>query len=234
MRTVAGTSAVAGYRAARAQRRRAAAISSTLLAAAAAAGWATRLVAGTARVALAAATAACLLVAYLARPRPDAERWLRGAAGEVATAARLDRLPARRWTVRHDLLIPGSRANVDHLVIGPTGVWVIDTKTTRAPARAGWRTVRLGDRTLDSGPVRWEAAVIADRLDTDIRLLIVVHGGGLRRRGGRAGGVRVLPVDRLLRHLRRGRRRLGRTQVAELTDRMDEVFFPEKEDAHDG
>jgi hypothetical protein len=204
------------------------------MAAAAAAGWDAGQVAGTARVALAVVAAAFLLAAYLARPRPDPGRWLRGAAGEVATAARLDRLPARRWTVRHDLPIPGSRANVDHLVIGSTGVWVIDTKTTRAPARAGWRTVRVGDRKLDSGPVRWEAAVMADRLDTPVRPLIVVHGGGLRRRGGRAGGVRVLPVDRLLRHLRRGRWQLDWTRVAELTDRVDEVFFPEKEAAHDG
>ena len=122
----------------------------------------------------------------------------------------LDRLPARRWAVRHDLAVPGSRANVDHLVIGPSGVWVIDTKTTRAPVRAGWRTVRVGDHRLDTGPAQWEAEVSADRLGAAVRPLIVVHGEGLRRRGGRTGGVRVVPAAGLLGRLRRGRRRLDR------------------------
>jgi Nuclease-related domain len=30
--------------------------------------------------------------------------------------------------VFHDLAVPGSPANVDHLVIGPTGLFVIDSK----------------------------------------------------------------------------------------------------------
>ena len=31
----------------------------------------------------------------------------------------------------HDLAVPGSRANLDHLVIGPGGVFVIDSKQYR-------------------------------------------------------------------------------------------------------
>jgi hypothetical protein len=33
--------------------------------------------------------------------------------------------------VLHDLAVPGSRANLDHLVIGPGGVFVIDSKQYR-------------------------------------------------------------------------------------------------------
>src|SRR5947209_146921 len=82
--------------------------------------------------------------------------------------ARLERLPRRRWAVWHDLPVPGSRANIDHLVVGPTGVWVVDTKTTRAEVRSGWRSVRLGDRRLDVAPTRWEAEVVADRLAAEL------------------------------------------------------------------
>jgi Nuclease-related domain len=32
------------------------------------------------------------------------------------------------WVILHDLAIPGSRANLDHLVIGPGGVFVINSK----------------------------------------------------------------------------------------------------------
>ena len=117
---------------------------------------------------------------------------MRGAAGEQATAEVLAGLANRRWVVLHDRAMPGTRANVDHLVIGPTGVWLIDSKTSRAPVRAGWRSVWLGERRLDSGPTRWEAEVASERLGVEVRALIVIHGTGLPHRGGRAGGVRVV------------------------------------------
>ena len=65
------------------------------------------------------------------RPSPDAVAWQRGAAGERRTARLLDPLERHGWTVLHDLAIPGSQANLDHLVIGPGGVFVIDSKQYR-------------------------------------------------------------------------------------------------------
>jgi Nuclease-related domain len=228
MGTVAGTSAVAAYRGARARRRRAALVTGLFLGAGLAAGYLACAVAGpgSGRLAAVVGVVACLALAAMARPRPDPERWLRGAAGEAATARVLARLPARRWAVWHDLRVPGSRANLDHLLIGPTGVWVVDTKTTRAAVRAGWRTVRVGDRILDTGPVTWEARVVADRLGVPARPLVVVHGAGLRRRGSRCGGVRVVPIEGLTRRIRRGRRRLTRAEVANLAVRTQQVFRP--------
>ena len=223
MRSRAGTSARDGYRSARAQRRRGAVAAVLVLAVAAGAGWE-----ATVRAAwwFAAVAAVALVLAWLVRPRPDPERWLRGAAGEIATALLLDHLPARRWAVLHDLGVPGSRANVGHLVIGPSGVWVIDSKATRARVQARWRTVWLGDQRLDPGPAEWEAQVVADRLGVAVRPLIVVHGAGLRRRGGRTGGVRVVPAAGLLRRLRGGRPRLNHAQVVGLADRAAAVFGP--------
>ncbi|MBJ7331400.1 MAG: NERD domain-containing protein [Solirubrobacteraceae bacterium] len=70
------------------------------------------------------------------RQREKAERLLRsadlhekGAEGERATAAVLATLPGEHWTVLHDVRWPGRRfANVDHVVIGPPGVFVVDSK----------------------------------------------------------------------------------------------------------
>lgn len=53
--------------------------------------------------------------------------WERGAIGEELLAARLHDLPDT-FRVLHDRRIPRSRANIDHIAIGPTGVWVIDAK----------------------------------------------------------------------------------------------------------
>ncbi|MDF1597943.1 MAG: nuclease-related domain-containing protein [Acidimicrobiia bacterium] len=54
------------------------------------------------------------------------EAWSKGAKGERSLGARLDRL-SNVW-VLHDRLIPGTKANIDHLVVAPTGVWVVDAK----------------------------------------------------------------------------------------------------------
>lgn len=55
------------------------------------------------------------------------EAWQRGAIGEEVLGERLKDLPAE-FRVLHDRRIPGTRANIDHVVIGPGGVWVIDAK----------------------------------------------------------------------------------------------------------
>jgi hypothetical protein len=65
------------------------------------------------------------------RPSPDASAWRRGAAGERRTAHLLEHLGQQGWAVLHDLAIPGSQANLDHVVIGPGGVFVIDSKQYR-------------------------------------------------------------------------------------------------------
>lgn len=64
-----------------------------------------------------------------ARLQQSAELWERGAEGERRTAEALSALPSETWTVFHDLRWPGRRyANVDHVVVGPPGVFVIDSK----------------------------------------------------------------------------------------------------------
>jgi Nuclease-related domain len=65
------------------------------------------------------------------RPSTDAVAWRRGAAGERRTARLLGPLERHGWAVLHDLAVPGSPANLDHLVIGPGGVFVIDSKQYR-------------------------------------------------------------------------------------------------------
>jgi hypothetical protein len=62
------------------------------------------------------------------RPSPQARAWRRGAHGERQTARLLDRLGRDGYVIFHDLALPDSPANLDHLVVGPSGVFVIDSK----------------------------------------------------------------------------------------------------------
>lgn len=76
-------------------------------------------------------------------------KWRRGAEGERRTAKALRRLPRRGWHVRHDL---ASRfGNVDHVVVGPSGVFLLDSKnlTGRALAEDGILLIeRAGSRAF--------------------------------------------------------------------------------------
>ncbi len=55
-------------------------------------------------------------------------RWKRGAEGEQQTAEALKALPRDGYVVFHDLRLGKLRANIDHVVVGRTGVFVLDTK----------------------------------------------------------------------------------------------------------
>jgi hypothetical protein len=60
--------------------------------------------------------------------RQSTKSWDRGAIGEERLGARLDALAADGLAVLHDRRIPGSKANIDHIAITRSGIWVIDAK----------------------------------------------------------------------------------------------------------
>lgn len=67
------------------------------------------------------------LILALTDDPQSTEAWQRGAIGEELLAEWLKELPDT-LRVLHDRRIPGSRANIDHIVVSPFGVWVIDAK----------------------------------------------------------------------------------------------------------
>lgn len=67
------------------------------------------------------------LILALTDDPQSTKAWERGTVGEELMARHLTHLPDT-FRVLHDRRIRGTRANIDHIVIGPTGVWVIDAK----------------------------------------------------------------------------------------------------------
>jgi hypothetical protein len=56
--------------------------------------------------------------------------WKRGARGEFAIGKRLERLSFKYgFIVLHDRRMPRSNANIDHIAVTPSGVFVIDSKS---------------------------------------------------------------------------------------------------------
>ncbi|MGY1499315.1 nuclease-related domain-containing protein [Streptomyces sp. QTS52] len=69
-------------------------------------------------------------VMRLWRQKDDRDSWRKGVAGERIVGAKLDRLKRRGWHPLHSILLP-SGADVDHLLIGPGGVFCLNTKYFR-------------------------------------------------------------------------------------------------------
>ncbi|MDQ1631893.1 MAG: hypothetical protein QOC80_1865 [Frankiaceae bacterium] len=65
-----------------------------------------------------------------------------GLLAERAVGQQLDPLGQQGWRILHDRAVPGSTANIDHVLVGPPGVVVIDTKA------------HLGRVTIDASSVR--------------------------------------------------------------------------------
>jgi len=226
-----GASAMAQYR-----RRRAAELADYLrtlpvrLAAVAAAALVAGLLARSFGLDVPAAIGAAGGLAYVLRFRVSADTaaWRRGAKGERLTARRLRRL-GRGWTVFHDLAIPGSRANADHLVIGPSGVFLIDSKhyrgrLTLTPEGSLWYGYHPLAGVLAT--VRWEAAVIGQALGTTVTSMLCVHGAQLPWGELMAEGVPVLATDRVATTLRALPPLLNEVQVALLTEQTQRQLHP--------
>ena len=63
-----------------------------------------------------------------ASPRQSTAVWKQGAIGEERVAEQLECLSRHGIVSLHDRRIPGTSANIDHIVVTPWSVWVIDAK----------------------------------------------------------------------------------------------------------
>ncbi|MCA2190194.1 nuclease-related domain-containing protein [Nonomuraea cavernae] len=106
--------------------------------------------------------AAILDAVYRARSNSTVPAWRRASVAERRTEAQLRKLERNGYRTLHARAIPGSDAQIDHLVVGPTGVYAVDSEKwdKRLPVR-----VQMGKK-LFHGPfdmkprlteAKWEA-----------------------------------------------------------------------------
>jgi hypothetical protein len=158
------------------------------------------------------------------RPSPDACAWRRGAAGERRTARLLGPLERHGWVILHDLAVPGSRANLDHLVLGPGGVFVIDSKQYRGHLRLD-SSGGLWHGRYPLAPTLRTVSFEADRAAqvlTDpgvvVRPIVAVHGTQVPWGKVLMNGVSVVVARRLPSMLRQLPAVLGPERIADLAD----------------
>jgi Nuclease-related domain len=90
-------------------------------------------------------------------PSANARLWRRQAQMQRRTAGIRAELDQEGWLVLHDVALPGWSASLDHLVIGPTGAWAIESWRDKGGRRAdlSWKAEAVADSLAGTGiPVR--------------------------------------------------------------------------------
>lgn len=64
------------------------------------------------------------------RTRRD-PKWVKGAAGEYLMDLSLHKHVNEGAVILTDRSVPGTKSNIDHIVVAPSGVWIIDSKNWR-------------------------------------------------------------------------------------------------------
>jgi len=136
---------------------------------------------------------------------PLVERRDRGATGEEQVGGLLDGMCEDRWLVIHDASL--GRGNIDHIIIGPPGIFTIETKSHPGPVRVS----RLHGDTLSQAQA--QRRTIERVTGAEVEPLVVFSRAWVDRPLARRRGVRVVPSRMLVGYLRKRERRLSREQI---------------------
>jgi hypothetical protein len=90
------------------------------------------------------------LVLALSDDPQSTTAWAVGAQGEELLAKRLDGLADQGVLTLHDPRIPGTRADIDHIAISGSGVYVIDAKRYKRRPACVWKGVWSGPASSGS------------------------------------------------------------------------------------
>lgn len=174
--------------------------------------------------ALLAGVMAALKMAVELVPTQSTTAWRTGADGEVAVGAVLDGLTRDGWRALHDRRVPGKRSNIDHVAVGPGGVWTVDAKSYKGRLtvqRGGVVRVAGRDVTKLLDQAREQAAVAAIALAGAVPVVepvLCFVGTELPRRHTVVGGVHLVTRKGLARLLSSAPAVLGADEVERAAD----------------
>ena len=72
--------------------------------------------------------AAAGLVKFFSKEPQSTKAWVKGSDGERRLATLLAKAVDDKAVLLHDRRIPRSHANIDHIAVAPSGIWIIDVK----------------------------------------------------------------------------------------------------------
>jgi Nuclease-related domain len=144
---------------------------------------------------------------------PKVERWLQGAEGEREVAAVLTQLKADDWQALHDISLGGG--NIDHILVGPGGIFTIETKSHRG--RIG--IDQIDPRMLKQAYAQKKLLERITRLDVQ-PLLVFSQAYLVGSVPAQRKGVTILPARMLQHYFSRRRPTLETNKANELYTRL--------------
>lgn len=139
----------------------------------------------------------------------EAKRFEQGAEGEERVAEALKVLDPARTRVLHDrLLVPGKSSNLDHIVVAPSGVYLVDAKnwggTLTEHQGSLWQHLGSGEhrqhnnKSRDLAAIRSMAAKVSQNLRHTVTPVLCLASPARQLPGPREiAGVHVVGVDEL-------------------------------------
>ena len=160
----------------------------------------------------------------------DARSWYRGALGEIRVAKALKNLPPE-WTVLHAVPVGSGTSDIDHVLMGPAGIFTVNTKN-----HSGQRVWVGGDQLLVNGhrtnhirDARFEArraskllSAGADDAAEITPVIAIVDPGSLSFGRKRPDGILVLSSSQLVRTLLRRKPRLMDAAIQSFVERAEQ------------
>ena len=144
---------------------------------------------------------------------PLVDRHDRGATGEEQVGGILEGLSRRGgWRVIHDANL--GHGNVDHIAIGPAGVFTVETKSHPGPVRVG----RVHGAILAQAQA--ERRLVEQVTGIQVEPLIVYSRAWVDRPLARRKGVRVVPAGMLVEHLEKQPPKLTSAEVSRAQRRL--------------
>ncbi|WP_344472601.1 nuclease-related domain-containing protein [Nonomuraea monospora] len=179
--------------------------------------------------------AAILEAVYRARSSSSVPAWRRTSVAERRTEAQLRRLERSGYRTLHARAIPGSEAQIDHLVVGPTGVYAVDSEKwdRRLPVR-----VQMGKK-LFHGPfdmkprlteAKWEATqaseLISESFGREVAVVpsLAIYGPPVPWKIMNIRGVDVYQGDRARKWITKRERALTTAEIDRIYDIAAQVL----------
>ncbi|MDP9850138.1 nuclease-related domain-containing protein [Streptosporangium lutulentum] len=176
-----------------------------------------------------------------ARSHSTVPAWRRASVAERRTEVQLKRLERGGYRTLHARAIPGSEAQIDHLVVGPTGVYAVDSEKwdKRLPVRV------QSHRKLFHGPfnqkprldeARWEATeagkLIGEVLGREVPIVpsLAIYGPAIPWKVLNVREVDVFDGSRVRKWITKRERSLTDVEIERIYEVAEEVLparYPE-------
>lgn len=148
------------------------------------------------------------------RTWPELRQLRQGIEGEKAVGQFLERLRESGYQVFHDVI--GDGFNVDHVIIGPAGVFTIETKTISKPMQGNAKiqfdgeTIEIDGKLMERDPVRqakaqasWLKKILQETTEQEykVRPVVVFPGWYIEHKAGSLREIWVLEPKAFLKFL---------------------------------